>query len=328
MTNASSTAYLEGAIGGEVMQFSLAIDHALHIGRSDKNEVVLDDDFTSRSHAMVQHSGEGLFYITDLGSRNGTLVNGARISTPVILRPGDRIVVGVHEFVFRQNTVIDYPAAQSDELKSTNVLFARSLITVLVADIRDFTGLSQRIDAAKLSAMAGCFFRETGKVLHVKGAWAQKYIGDAVMAVWRHQRREPELCDIIAVLEGLSGLAETASGLQLQFDLAEPVRFGAAIHTGWASVGNAGSIVSSDYTALGETVNRTFRLESSTRTIGHDIAAGQNTYDFLDRFAPMDAFFTPITVGLKGYDAPTTVYAADLVSLPKLLSVLRPSLTR
>src|SRR5215813_5978318 len=103
MSTASSPAYLEATLDGQVRQFPLTSDRVLRIGRSDKNDVVLVDDLASRNHAMLQQSGDGLFYLTDLGSSNGTTVNGARVSAPVILKPGDRIRIGTHEFVFYQD---------------------------------------------------------------------------------------------------------------------------------------------------------------------------------------------------------------------------------
>src|SRR5579864_6286764 len=90
--------YLEADIGGELRRFALADNGMFRIGRSDKNEVVIADDLASRHHAMLQQSEEGMVYLTDLGSSNGTFVNGARVSTPVILQSGDRINIGNHEF--------------------------------------------------------------------------------------------------------------------------------------------------------------------------------------------------------------------------------------
>src|SRR2546426_6791704 len=55
------------------------------------------------------------------------------------------------------------PVEDPDALKSTNMLFRSSLLTVLVVDIRDFTGLAQRMDAYKLSTITVTFFREAGK---------------------------------------------------------------------------------------------------------------------------------------------------------------------
>src|SRR6266478_9814309 len=282
MSDVLSAIYLEAEIDGKLSQFPLADDRTFRIGRSDKNNVVLTDDLASRNHAMLQRSDEGKFYITDLGSSNGTFVNGGRISAPVVLRHGDKIRIGSHEFTFHQESAVQPPPVeQPDELQSTNILFAQSLITVLVADIRDFTGLGRRLEASKLSSVTGTLFREGGKALQERGAWAQKYIGDAVMAVWLHKKRSPEMRELSNVFEGLSRLIEIASGLQSQFGLDAPIRLGAGINTGWASVGNVGSMASSDYTALGDVVNKAFRLESATKEIPCDLALGQGTYEFI-----------------------------------------------
>lgn len=324
MSNVLPTAYLEAEINGEIRHYSLASDRIFRIGRSDKNDLVLSDDLASRSHAMLQQSGDGLFYLTDLGSSNGTFINSGRISAPVILRPGDHIRIGNHEFTFHQEVLPDYePTEEHDELQSTNILFAQQLITVLVADIRDFTGLSRRIDAGKLSKLTGSLFRETGKALQLQGAWAQKYIGDAVMAIWIHKRREPEARELMSIFEGLRQMTAIAAGLQSHFELDAPVRFGAGVNTGLASVGNVGSIASSDYTALGETVNRAFRLESATKEISREIAIGQATYEYLSRTGQTEGIFSQVTVRLKGYDEPMTAYATHFNALEALIASLR-----
>ena len=68
-------AFLETVIKEENRQFPLADDRICRIGRSDKNTIVVDDDLASRNHAMLQRAETGEFYLTDLGSSNGTLVN-------------------------------------------------------------------------------------------------------------------------------------------------------------------------------------------------------------------------------------------------------------
>jgi len=329
MSNAVPAAYLEAEIEGQAQRFALPTGRVLRIGRNRQNDVVLNDNLIGRNHAMLQQSGDGLFYITDLGSRNGTFVNGVRLAGPVTLRPADRVGIGNHEFIFHQPAFADCaPGEPHDALQSTKVQFSESLITVLVADIRGFTGLCQQIDAATLSKLTGTLFREVGKELQARGAWAQKYIGDAVMAVWVHKRRGPDLCELIAVFEGLERMAAIAASLQAPFGLAAPLRFGVGINTGSASLGNAGSIASSDFTALGETVNRAFRLESSTKEISRDIVIGRATYDLLNRTAAMGAYFTAVTVQLKGYDELATAYAVDLASIPSLLGDLRATAIR
>jgi adenylate cyclase len=325
MSKAFPEAYLEAEIDGQLQHFALHPGCIVRIGRNKSFEVVLNDDLASRNHAMLQQAGDGYFYITDLGSSNGTFVNGTRICVPAILRDGDHLRVGNHEFAFHQPASAAADREKSETMPSTNILFSQCLITVLVADIRDFTGLSQQIDARTLSMLTGTLFHETGKALQTRGAATQKYIGDAVMAVWVHQQPDQELGDILSIFEGLQELTGIAAGLQARFNLSAPVSFGAGLNTGWASLGNVGSIASADYTALGETVNRAFRLESSTREIARDIAIGRGAYVQLARAADMDSYFTPATVHLKGYHEPETVYAADFSCLPSLLDALRGS---
>jgi adenylate cyclase len=319
--------HLDAEIKGEKHEFPLADDRICRIGRSDKNTIVLDDDLASRNHAMLQRSETGEFYLTDLGSSNGTLVNGARICVPTILHNGDRITIGSHEFSFVQAQAPATPApladTEPDELKSTSIFFAQKLISVLVVDIRDFTGLARRVDAAKLSQISGTFFREGGKALQERGAWAQKYIGDAIMAVWLHKKREPDVREQLNIFDGVSQLVRVASTLQAHLALDAPIRIGCGINTGWASVGNVGSIASSDYTALGDVVNKAFRLESATKEVPTDLLLGQGTYDFLAKSASLDSLFSPNTVKLKGYDEPATAYGTHFSSLQVLLESLQ-----
>jgi adenylate cyclase len=318
------SAYLEVEVNGQMRQFPVAGDRILRIGRSEKSNVVLNEDPVSRNHAMLQCSDQGKFYITDCGSRNGTFVNGGRVAAPVVLHPGDRIRIGTHEFTFHQEAAEGRSSSESIEKQpSTNVTFALSLITVLVVDIRDFTGLAQQVEASKLSQVTGTLFREAGNALQERGAWAQKYIGDAVMALWLHEKPAPEPAELAAVFDGLACLERIAAGLQQQFELAAPIRIGAGINSGWASVGNVGSIASSDYTALGDVVNMTFRLESATKEMASDIALGQGTYEFLASCRDAAQLFQKRVVILKGYDQPATVFGAHLSSRPAVLEALR-----
>jgi adenylate cyclase len=316
--------YLEVEIDGQLRQFPLAADRILRIGRSSKNDVVLNDDPVSRVHAMLQCSDRGLCYITDCGSRNGTLINGTRLTAPMALRPGDQIRIGNHEFTFHQGAAAEHLSVESVEKQpSTNVVFALSLITVLVVDIRDFTGLAQRVEASRLSQVTGTLFREAGEALQARGAWAQKYIGDAVMALWLHKKSAPEPTELAAVFDGLACLAQIAGGLQQQFQLSAPIRIGAGINSGWASVGNVGSIASSDYTALGDVVNITFRLESATKEMACDIALGQGAYEFLASFMDAGPLFQKRVIKLKGYEEPSIVFGAGWSSLPAVLEALQ-----
>jgi len=70
------------------------------LGRSSDNDVVVPDCFTSRRHcAIVVHTGDG-YEVHDTASKNGTFLNGAKLSHPASLQSGDTIRICEHEFVF------------------------------------------------------------------------------------------------------------------------------------------------------------------------------------------------------------------------------------
>jgi pSer/pThr/pTyr-binding forkhead associated (FHA) protein len=64
------------------------------IGRDDKNTIELEDERSSRNHAVLMESNEG-YWLQDLGSTNGTRVNGEPIQEPVRVEPGDKVQVGI-----------------------------------------------------------------------------------------------------------------------------------------------------------------------------------------------------------------------------------------
>jgi pSer/pThr/pTyr-binding forkhead associated (FHA) protein len=75
-----------------------AISGVLGIGREADNAIVIaDDTYLSGHHARVS-SGEGRVVVDDLSSRNGTYLNGARISEPRTVKVGDRIQIGYTVF--------------------------------------------------------------------------------------------------------------------------------------------------------------------------------------------------------------------------------------
>jgi predicted component of type VI protein secretion system len=74
--------------------------HEVVIGRAPTCDIVLtDDQIASRRHSVVRYHGDR-FAVTDLGSSNGTYVNGTEIHGDVVLADGDRITVGEHEVTF------------------------------------------------------------------------------------------------------------------------------------------------------------------------------------------------------------------------------------
>jgi pSer/pThr/pTyr-binding forkhead associated (FHA) protein len=73
--------------------------NVITMGRDPANELVLSDRFASGQHARIAVANGG-YWIEDLGSKNGTFVNGERIESATPLNPGDRIEVGDTQFRF------------------------------------------------------------------------------------------------------------------------------------------------------------------------------------------------------------------------------------
>jgi len=274
---------------------------------------------------MLQCMETGEFYLIDLGSRNGSFVNGRRVSIPVTLHNGDHLTFGQTELEFYSPTVhhTDSSAANdSKEFTATATLHVRRLISVLVVDIRDFTGLTRRLDEKILSEVIGTWFRHAGDIIREYGSWVDKYIGDAVMAIWIHGTQGIENDEMLRIFRALSALHKMTSDLYNLYPLPFPLRIGAGINTGYAMVGNTGSGDRPDYTALGDTVNAAFRLETSTKQIGQDVAIGETTYQHLTAIAvDSDDLFKHYTVHLKGYDDLTKTHACTFADLDTFLQM-------
>jgi adenylate cyclase len=296
------------------------------VGRSDDNNFVLSDRWISRNHAMLQCTETGDFYLIDLGSRNGTFVNGRRVSIPLTLSNGDRLTFGQTELEFHcpsSNRHPEYPQP-TDKETLTSTLHVRRLMSVMVVDIRDFTVLTRQLDEKILSEVIGTWFRKSGEIIRQSGSWVDKYIGDAVMAIWFHSAQGVKNEEALNILQAINDLHKMTSALSNQFPLPFPLRIGTGLNTGYAMVGNTGSGDRPDYTAIGDTVNAAFRLESSTKQIGLDIALGQDTYRYLSGLEKDKLGFKQHTVNLKGYDSPTITFAGTYADLDNFLGVNSP----
>src|SRR5260370_38307618 len=133
---------------------SIQIQGNCSIGRSAKNTMVLDSPKISRRHAIINVQNVGEFWLIDLGSSNGTFLNGRRLHQPVRLCDQDQVIIGDRLFIFHQ------PEEISDDYRTT---FAERTIReianvpcwLLVADIENFKPLSRSLTKDKLANLTG-----------------------------------------------------------------------------------------------------------------------------------------------------------------------------
>ncbi|MEL6939146.1 MAG: adenylate/guanylate cyclase domain-containing protein [Cyanobacteria bacterium J06598_1] len=301
----------------------LAGNNCWTVGRSDDNNFVLGDRWISRNHAMLQCMDTGEYYLIDLGSRNGSFINGRRVSVPVTLHNGDAITFGQTELKFycpALKTAGHSEYSENHNFTATAALHVRRLISVLVVDIRDYTVMTRQLDEKVLSEAIGTWFRYAGEIINEYGSWVDKYIGDAVMAVWIHGTQEVTPQSMLQISTAVSELNKMTSRLHEEFPLPFPLRIGAGLNTGYAMVGNAGSSDRPDYTPLGDTVNAAFRFESSTKQLGLDISVGETTYEALEQLGVNDQTFKRYSVNLKGYEHPLITHGCAFSDLDRFLS--------
>jgi len=294
-------------------RFLLADGQSWAIGRGDGCAVMLDSRSVSRLHALIQRKDGGEYSLVDLGSRNGSFVNARRVSLPLMLNDKDRLVFGDQELIFRN------PAATSSTFEvreittrnmPTTALHTHTLTTIVVVDIRDFTPLARQVPESLLSQTIGTWFLRSGQIAQRLGSWAQKYIGDAVMAVWVHDQSENLGPDLLRALRAITEINEATAEISRSLPLPQPLRIGAGMNTGPAIVGG------SEYTALGDTVNAAFRLEAATKQIGFGVALGERTFTEL-RLEKSP--FSRREVELKGYDGPSTAWGISFEALGEFL---------
>lgn len=149
--------------------------------------------------------------------------------------------------------------------------------TVFFCDLAGFTDLSEQVSPEQLLDIVNGYLQETSDCLLAHGAYIDKYIGDAVMAVFGVPLPQPD--HAIAACRGALAtqrlLAARNDHLARTYGRTLGLRIG--INTGEMIVGNMGSHRKRNYTVLGDCVNLASRLEGANKEFGTGILVGENT---------------------------------------------------
>jgi adenylate cyclase len=159
-------------------------------------------------------------------------------------------------------------------------------LTALFSDLAGFTDLSEKIPPEQLLAVVNLYLQEVSDCLLASGAYIDKYIGDAVMAVFGAPQSLPN--HAAAACEGALAAQRVLAGLNPRFerDYGCSLRMRIGINTGDMIVGNMGSERKRNYTVLGDAVNLASRLEAANKEFGTSILLGETTARRVqDRFA-------------------------------------------
>jgi adenylate cyclase len=153
--------------------------------------------------------------------------------------------------------------------------------TVLFSDIRDFTTVSESLGARATVALLNEYFPAMADAISEHDGILDKYIGDAIMAVFGVPFVGPQDADnAVAAAQSMLTRLDALNRARVARGEA-PVSIGIGLSTGELVAGNIGSPRRMDYTVIGDTVNLASRLEALTKTWGVPLVASGQTLKML-----------------------------------------------
>jgi adenylate cyclase len=314
-----ATALLIASIGDEQRQFTIEPGSPCRIGRHPHNTIALPNESVSRAHAMVQFTDAGACYLYDLDSRNGTFVNGRRVSAPTVLRHGDRITIGLYhlEFVHEGS---QGPEATPAESLDTLVTAEWQQVTVMAVDIREYAALALRVGETRIAEIVSAFHQDAGAILEEMGVWTHKCAEGSVVAVWVHRSIKPPLSVVLSAFESVARLARAVAAIEGRFGLDAPLRISAGLDTGKASLEGLENRTASDLAALDDAIHRAFRIDFRTRELDCEVAFGFSTGEILRQGVALGELAQQRAVALDVAEEPAPLWVMSMASLSKMLA--------
>ena len=193
-------------------------------------------------------------------------------------------------------TIMGKPSIVSVQLGDNR----RRDMTVLFSDIRNFTGLSERMTPDENFAFINSYLERMGPVIRAHNGFIDKYIGDAIMALF--ELADDALRAGLAMFDALDGFNKGRVAANLP-----AIGIGVGLNSGWLMLGTIGERDRMDGTVISDAVNLAARIESLTKTYHVNLLITQNTYNQLS--APRAFSIRPIDiVVVKGKTEAVAIY--------------------
>jgi adenylate cyclase len=184
----------------------------------------------------------------------------------------------------------------------------RRHITVLFSDVRGFTSMSEQISPEQVVSLLSDYLGRAAHIVVNNQGVIDKFIGDAVFAFFGWPKSDGN--DAFRAVKTGIEMIELVESLGPRWTeiIGRPLKVGVGINTGDAVVGNIGSEMKSDLTAIGDTVNLGARLEALTKELGVPMLISEYTAAELKGAIPL----RPLRqVKVQGREAPILVYCPE-----------------
>lgn len=222
------------------------------LGRGTQSNLRLPEERVSRRHALIHPQGGGEYWLVDLGSRNGTYLNGRRLSQPVRLQDADELSLGPCRLHFRQpDAAVPAPPA-TNATQATLVDVRQQPCWLLVADIVGSTELAQALSPSELAVVIGRWFLDCRGLVEQHGGMVNKYLGDGFLAYWNDTGGNA------------AAVAALLTALRAQQEVGRPA-FRLAVHWGPVVMGGPASL--SEESLTGPEVNFVFRMDKLAKAL-------------------------------------------------------------
>jgi adenylate cyclase len=181
----------------------------------------------------------------------------------------------------------------------------RKEITVLFSDIRNFTAMSEKLTPEEVVSILNEYLSEMTEAIFTYGGTLDKFIGDAVMAIYGTPRFQKDHA-LRAVKTGFLMLKKLYQ-LNNKWEKEGKQKFniGIGINTGIAVAGNMGSMKRMEYTVIGDTVNLASRLESLNKELDTQFLISESTYEQIKDFVQVKKYED---ISIKGKQEKINVY--------------------
>lgn len=205
---------------------------------------------------MVHRQDSKEYWLVDLGSGNGSFINGLRIANPTRLQNGDRVSIGESVLTFRQADGA-HSVLKSMATHSNTVIEVKGVrCWMLVADIIGSTSLAVRYEPAQWAALVGAWTDGCRRIVETHGGLINKYLGDGYLAIWPRDGQPTEPVKLT-----LDALLKSQKSSQLPFRIAVhygDVLLGGARSFGEDSVSGLELVLLFRMEKLAGNLNRTF----------------------------------------------------------------------